>query len=174
MYLDLSVSLLSKLIRDAFFSQWAKTTTGTQVFLQVNKYTLSYRFLYGNVQGCVSAKNRPVSLNWTDYIDEQRNGDLAPDIVQHKQNHTCSISHDNSEVYLTVNVFNVACWVFFHALCRLLIYFSKTSFSKNYFRNTIKVSNSLDLGSGPEIFLICVQTVYKGYQQTTPVSKALR
>ena len=37
------------------------------VFSQVNKYTLSYRFLYGNVQGCVFAKNRPVSLNWTDY-----------------------------------------------------------------------------------------------------------
>ena len=48
-----------------------KTTTGTciQVFSQVNKYTLSlsYRFLYGNVQGCVLAKNRPVSPNWTDY-----------------------------------------------------------------------------------------------------------
>ena len=44
-----------------------KTTTGRQVFSQVNKYTLSYRFLYGNVQGCVFAKNRPVSLIWTDY-----------------------------------------------------------------------------------------------------------
>ena len=46
-----------------------KTTTGTciQVFSQVNKYTLSYRFLHGNVHGCVFAKDRPVSLNWTDY-----------------------------------------------------------------------------------------------------------
>ena len=44
-----------------------KTTAGIHVFSQVNKYTLSYRFLYGNVQGCVFAKNRPVSLNWTDY-----------------------------------------------------------------------------------------------------------
>ena len=44
-----------------------KTTTGIQVFSQVNKYTLSCRFLYGNVQRCVFAKNRPVSLNWTDY-----------------------------------------------------------------------------------------------------------
>ena len=44
-----------------------KSTTGIQVFSQVNKYTLSYRFLHGNVQGCVFAKNRPVSLNWTDY-----------------------------------------------------------------------------------------------------------
>ena len=25
--------------------------------------------LYGNVQGCVFAKNRPVSLNWTDYTN---------------------------------------------------------------------------------------------------------
>ena len=33
-----------------------KTTTGLQVFSQVNKYTLSYQFLYGNVQGCVFAK----------------------------------------------------------------------------------------------------------------------
>ena len=41
--------------------------SGIQVFSQVNKYTLSYRFLYGNIQGWVFAKNRPVSLNWTDY-----------------------------------------------------------------------------------------------------------
>ena len=38
-----------------------------QVFSQVNRYTLSYRFLYGSVQGCAFAKDRPVSLNWTDY-----------------------------------------------------------------------------------------------------------
>ena len=44
-----------------------KTATGIQLFSQVNIYTLSYRFLYGNVQGCVFAKNRPVSLNWRDY-----------------------------------------------------------------------------------------------------------
>ena len=44
-----------------------KTTIGIQVFSQVNKYTLSYRFLHGNEQVCVFAKNRPVSLNWTDY-----------------------------------------------------------------------------------------------------------
>ena len=34
----------------------------------MNKFTLSYRFLNGNVHGCVFAKNRPVSLNWTDYM----------------------------------------------------------------------------------------------------------
>ena len=47
-----------------------KTTAGIQVFSQVNKYThiISYRILYGNVQGCVFAKNCPVYLNWTDYI----------------------------------------------------------------------------------------------------------
>ena len=43
-----------------------------QVFSQVNKHTLSYQFLYGNAQGCVFAKNRPVSLNWTDYTPSQR------------------------------------------------------------------------------------------------------
>ena len=36
---------------------------------QLNKYTLSYRFLNGNVHGCVFAKNRPVSTNWSDYIN---------------------------------------------------------------------------------------------------------
>ena len=49
-----------------------KTTTCIQVFSQVNKYTLSYRFLYGNVQGCVFAKNRPVSLNWMDYTMDEK------------------------------------------------------------------------------------------------------
>ena len=49
-----------------------KTTKGIQVFSQVNRYTMSYRFLYGNVQGRVFAKNRPVSLNWTDYISYLR------------------------------------------------------------------------------------------------------
>ena len=38
------------------------------MFSQVNKYTLSYRFLNETVHGCVFAENRPVSLNWTDYI----------------------------------------------------------------------------------------------------------
>ena len=36
-----------------------------------------------------------------------------------------------------------ACWVIFHAFCRLLV-FSKSIFSKNSFRNTIRVSNSVD------------------------------
>ena len=46
-----------------------KTITGIQLksVSRVNKYTLSYRFLNGNVYGCVFAKNRPVSLNWSDY-----------------------------------------------------------------------------------------------------------
>ena len=37
----------------------------------MNKYTLSYRFLNGNVHGCVFAKNRHVSLIWSDYIIHQ-------------------------------------------------------------------------------------------------------
>ena len=55
--------------------------------------------------------------------------------------------------------------------------FSKLTFSNNSFRNTIRVSNSLNpdqarLLSG----LILVQTVCKGYQQTTKsiVSKELK
>ena len=38
----------------------------------MNKHSLSYRFLNGNVHGCVFAKNRPVSLNWPDYTDPHR------------------------------------------------------------------------------------------------------
>ena len=38
-----------------FSNNGLRTTTGIQVFSQVNKYTLSYRFLYGNAQGCVFA-----------------------------------------------------------------------------------------------------------------------
>ena len=50
-----------------------KITTGIYRYTavnvsQVNKHTLSYRLLNGNVHGCVFAKNRPVSLNWPDYI----------------------------------------------------------------------------------------------------------
>ena len=38
-----------------------------------------------------------------------------------------------------------ACWENFPRFCCcLLIFFSKLTFSKNYFRNTIRVSNSLD------------------------------
>ena len=50
--------------------------------------------------------------------------------------------------------------------CCLLI-FSKSSFSKNSFRNTIKVYNGLDPNQA-RLFvgLIWVQTVCKGYQQT--------
>ena len=46
-----------------------------------------------------------------------------------------------------------------HAICR----FFKSNFSKSYFRNTIRISYSLDLDLG----LIWVQTVCKSYQQAT-------
>ena len=51
-------------------SKLLQVYTGIQLLCvsQVNKYTLSYRFLYGNVHGLVFAKNCPVSLNWSDYI----------------------------------------------------------------------------------------------------------
>ena len=35
-------------------------------------------------------------------------------------------------------------WVIFHAFFHLLIFFSKSTFSKNSKRNTIRLSNSLD------------------------------
>ena len=46
------------------------------------------------------------------------------------------------------------------------------SFSHNSFRNSLKVSNSLDLDQVEKLFgLIWTQTVCKGYQQMTEVSK---
>ena len=49
-----------------------------------------------------------------------------------------------------------------HAFFCLLIFFSKSIFSKNYFRNTISVSNSLDPDQaqryvGPALGLNCFQ-----------------
>ena len=67
------------------------------------------------------------------------------------------------------NLFLFSAKVIFHTfvvICRL---FSKLPFSKNYFRNTIRVSNSLDPDQDrPDILsvLFLVQTVCKGYQQT--------
>ena len=40
--------------------------------------------------------------------------------------------------------FNSACWVIFMLFCRLLIFFPKSTFLKNSFRNTIRMSDSLD------------------------------
>ena len=50
----------------------------------------------------------------------------------------------------------------FRAFCRLLIFFSKYTFSKNSFRNTIRVSISLDPGQarhfvGPGLDPNCLQ-----------------
>ena len=46
------------------------------------------------------------------------------------------------------------------------------SFSQNSFRNSLKVSNSLDLDQVETFFgLIWTQTVCKGYQQMTEFSK---
>ena len=61
----------------------------------------------------------------------------------------------------------------FHAICHLMIFFSKSSlkFSKISFRNTINVSRTVWIKIRPNILLglIWVQTVCKGYQQTTKV-----
>ena len=53
--------------------------------LQVNKYTLSYRLLYGNVQGHVFAKNCPVSLNWSDYMKGVLMLFLIIDMIEYKE-----------------------------------------------------------------------------------------
>ena len=61
------------------------------------------------------------------------------------------------------------CWVSFQAFLRLSsadFFQNYIDLSKNYFRNTTRVSNSLDILS----VLIMVQTVFKDYQQMTKVA----
>ena len=66
-----------------------------------------------------------------------------------------------------------AYWVIFHAFLLSTVFFSKSTFSKNSFRNTIRESNSLDPDQARQFGLIWVQIVCKGYQQTTLVGKEL-
>ena len=55
--------------------------------------------------------------------------------------------------------------------CRLLTFFSKLTFSKNSFRNTIRVSTVwIQIRTNILLVLIRGQTVCKGYQQTTKVA----
>ena len=57
----------------------------------------------------------------------------------------------------------------FHAFVFVCCLFSKLTFSKNSFRNSIRVKQ-FGSGSGQILsVLILVQTAYKGYQQTTKV-----
>ena len=70
-------------------------------------------------------------------------------------------------------MYRFACWVILSCFsCCLLAFFFNFIFSKTLFMNTSRVSNHLgpdqDRHSvGPNIW---VQTVFKGYQQTTRVS----
>ena len=70
--------------------------------------------------------------------------------------------------------FNYGCWVIFHALVVCWL-FSKSTFPKNSFRNTIRVSNCLDLDhdwrSDIQSILIWVGNVCKAYQQIVNASK---
>ena len=50
--------------------------------------------------------------------------------------------NDLSTDVRSINLF--ACWVIFHRFVVVYRLFSKLSFSKNSFRNTIRVSNGLD------------------------------
>ena len=73
--------------------------------------------------------------------------------------------YKDSHVRQDINSF--ACWVIFLHFCCLLNFFKiNFLFFLNSFRNTIRVSNSLDPGLGPT--LCC-----KDYQQTTTVGKEL-
>ena len=66
--------------------------------------------------------------------------------------------------------FIFAPWEIFHDFCRLMIFFFRIKFFEKFFQNSIRVANSLDPDQarrfvGPDS--VWVQTVCKGYQQTT-------
>ena len=71
-----------------------------------------------------------------------------------------------SDTFLTLCILgNFAC---FFVICG---FFLKLSFSKKTFKNTIRMSKSLDPDQVRRLSgLIWVQTVCKGYQQTTKVA----
>ena len=68
-----------------------------------------------------------------------------------------------------------AYWAIFHAFLSFAENFSKSSFWKNSFKNTIRVCQTVWIQIRPNILsgLICVQTVCKSYQQTTLGDKEL-
>ena len=72
-----------------------------------------------------------------------------------------NIEIPGSEVHVLLLV-NFACWVIFQAFCCRLLLFSKLTFLKNSFRNTIRVPNSLDPDQdrcyvGPDLGPNCLQ-----------------
>ena len=79
----------------------------------VNKYNLFYRFLYGNVHGCVFAKNRPVFFDWSDYTITYLN----------ERNHNSSTAYwiiDCQKMWARVPI-SVFCFSFFFHLFQLLV-----------------------------------------------------
>ena len=85
---------------------------------------------------------------------------LDPDQARH--NRTYPISHNGSEVCLTVSVFNSLPAGYFYVFCCLLIVFPKSICWKTSFRHTVRVSNSLDPDQarhvvGPDLGPKCLQ-----------------
>ena len=66
----------------------------------MNKHTLSYQFLNGNVHGCVFAKDSPVSLNWSDYI--KNSGEILDKLKARDFNATSLSTYDFSTLYTTL------------------------------------------------------------------------
>ena len=70
-----------------------------------------------------------------------------------------------------VKTYLFACWVFFFVFfCRLQIFFKITFFSNYFFRNNIRVSNSLDLDQaqnsvGPDLGPTCLKTKFAARRQ---------
>ena len=87
---------------------------------------------------------------------------------------SCHFLSDHVKTHGSAHKINRGSYISAHVLLNLLNELVKSDKSEASFRNTISVSNSLDPDK-PDILpgLIWVQTVCKGYQQTTIGGKEL-
>ena len=100
---------------------------------------------------------------------------IEPAYTQREPNLYASIASVLKANYIYIYIYIYICPVgnfeFSFDLCWI---FLNQPFSKNSFRNTIRVSNSLDPDQARHLSgLIWVQTVCKGYQRTTLAGKEL-
>ena len=97
-------------------------------------------------------------LYFENYVIIDSNHFLLPNLIELSAG--CIILSNDGYIKYFI-ILTLACWVIFHASCRLLK-FSKLTFSKNSFRNTIRVSNGLESDQdshsvGPDLGPNCLQ-----------------
>ena len=128
------------------------------MWCEYNSETLSHQNKSANYIYCYRRPPPSYNHNWTDlhYAASHGNVRRIHEIIHKtgiKNTVICSLGN-------------------FEFFCHLLI-FSKSTFSKNSFRNIFRVSNSLDpdQAQSKTSGLVWVQTACKGYQQMTLVGK---